>query len=254
MRLLLPKNRCIPKVEWTFGQTSLSVIQSVFQYIYTISIIDQYSPKHVQMMDFVSATGRLNTTSPTGPASPAPTILTHLPERRLSKSHGDLGRPYPVQPPAASAVANASVAATTPIAEGPVLLLVDDNRVNLQLLVAFAKMNKFRYVPALEGNLALDAFEEAHRNSLEPSASGEATVEIPTVVLMDTDFPVMDGYESTRRIRAYEGKHQMKPAKIIAVTALQSEAAQTEAFGSGFNMFLSKPIKLKSLSERIQEG
>jgi CheY-like chemotaxis protein len=46
----------------------------------------------------------------------------------------------------------------------------------------------------------------------------------------------------------------MKPAKIIAVTALQSEAAQTEAFGSGVDMFLSKPIKLKRLSKLIQEG
>jgi CheY-like chemotaxis protein len=46
----------------------------------------------------------------------------------------------------------------------------------------------------------------------------------------------------------------MKPAKIFAVTALQSEAAQTEAFGSGFDMFLSKPIKLKSLAKLIQDG
>lgn len=158
IRLSLPKIQCIPKVEWIFGRTSWPMIQSIFQHINTISIIDQYSPTHVQMMDFVSATGRLNTTtSPTGQASPAPTILTHLPERRASKSHGDLGRLYPVHPPAASAVANASVAATTPIAEGPVLLLVDDDRVNLQLLVVFAKENKFLYVSALEGKLALDA-------------------------------------------------------------------------------------------------
>lgn len=67
-------------------------------------------------------------------------------------------------------------------------------------------------------------------------------------------MPVMDGYEAVQRIRAYESKHHMTPAKIIAVTALQSEAAQTEAFGSGFDMFLSKPIQLKSLAKIIQDG
>ena len=76
----------------------------------------------------------------------------------------------------------------------------------------------------------------------------------PSVVVMDINMPVMDGYEAAQRIRAYESKHQMTPAKIIAVTALQSEAAQTEAFGSGFDMFLSKPIKLKSLAKLIQDG
>jgi CheY-like chemotaxis protein len=71
---------------------------------------------------------------------------------------------------------------------------------------------------------------------------------------MDINMPVMDGYEAAQRIRAYEKKHNMQPAKIFAVTALQSEAAQTEAFGSGFDMFLSKPIKLKSLAKLIQDG
>ena len=134
------------------------------------------------------------------------------------------------------------------------LLLVDDNRINLHLLVAFAKKNKYRYVAAEDGKVALDAFETAHSQSLEAHTSSEATAGIPTVILMDINMPVMDGYESAQRIRAYESRHQMTPAKIIAVTALQSEAAQAEAFGSGFDMFLSKPIKLKSLAKIVQEG
>ena len=179
-----------------------------------------------------------------------PQILTHLPERLSSTLHDIPDKPPPAQPPAVTG----EVLPTSSTPDGPVLLLVDDNRINLQLLVAFAKKNKYRYLSALDGKIALDAFETAHRKSLEPSASGEATADIPTVVLMDINMPVMDGYEAVQRIRAYESKHQMNPAKIIAVTALQSEAAQTEAFGSGFDMFLSKPIKLKSLAKIIQDG
>jgi signal transduction histidine kinase/CheY-like chemotaxis protein len=182
---------------------------------------------------------------------PAPTTLTHLPKSRAGASHATPDGPSPTQSP----TRNVSGSQPTPAADGPVLLLVDDNRVNLQLLVTFAKKNKYRYVSALDGKIALDAFETAHKNSLEPAASGEAaTDEIPTVILMDINMPVMDGYEAVQRIRAYESKHHMTPAKVIAVTALQSEAAQTEAFGSGFDMFLSKPIKLKSLAKILQDG
>lgn len=188
--------------------------------------------------------------SPPNDLTAAPTTLTHRPKSRADAPHGTSDKSDPAQSPKN----DGSVSTTTPVADGPVLLLVDDNRVNLQLLVAFAKKNKYRYISALDGKIALDAFETAHRNSLEPPASGEATDEIPTVVLMDINMPVMDGYESVQCIRAYESKHHMTPAKIIAVTALQSEAAQTEAFGSGFDMFLSKPIKLKSLAKIIQDG
>jgi len=64
-------------------------------------------------------------------------------------------------------------------------------------------------------------------------------------------MPVMDGYEAVQKIRSYEKKHRMEASKIIAVTALQSEAARAEAYGSGFNMFLSKPIKLQDLAKLI---
>lgn len=188
--------------------------------------------------------------APLDDPTPAPTTLTHRQRSRVGASYVAPDEPSPTQSP----TTNVPVSQPTPAADGPVLLLVDDNRVNLQLLVAFAKKNKYRYISALDGKIALDAFETAHKNSLEPAASGEPTDEIPTVIIMDINMPVMDGYEAVQRIRAYESKHHMTPAKVIAVTALQSEAAQTEAFGSGFDMFLSKPLKLKSLAKIIQDG
>lgn len=181
--------------------------------------------------------------------SPLPQTLTHLPKRRASTSHDGPDKSSPTKPPAA----NSPIPPTSPTPDGPVLLLVDDNRINLQLFVAFAKKNRYRYFAALDGKIALDAFEAVHRNSLEHPTSGEAAANIPTIILMDINMPVMDGYEAAQRIRAYESKHQIDPAKIVAVTALQSGAAQTEAFGSGFDMFLSKPVKLKSLAKLIQE-
>ena len=78
------------------------------------------------------------------------------------------------------------------------------------------------------------------------------TLPLPRVILMDINMPVMDGYESLQRIRAYEKKHHMSPSKAIAVTALGSDAARAEAFGSGFDLFCSKPLKLKDLAMLIE--
>jgi signal transduction histidine kinase/CheY-like chemotaxis protein/GAF domain-containing protein len=138
----------------------------------------------------------------------------------------------------------------------PTLLLVDDNNVNLRLLAAFAKKHRYSYLTAQDGQLAVDAFVNAHRNaSLQngPESHKMDTIGIgmPTVILMDINMPVMDGYEAVQQIRSYEKKHHIAASKIIAVTALQSEAAQVEAFGSGFDLFLSKPIQLRDLSKLI---
>jgi CheY-like chemotaxis protein len=61
-------------------------------------------------------------------------------------------------------------------------------------------------------------------------------------------------YKATQRIRSYEKKHQIPASKIIALTALGSEAAYKEAFGSGCDMFLTKPVKLKDLTKIIEGG
>jgi signal transduction histidine kinase/CheY-like chemotaxis protein len=138
-----------------------------------------------------------------------------------------------------------------PESKDPILLIVDDNLVNLQLLKMFAKKAGYPHTTSADGKLALDAFRSAHEASLLPPEPDN--VGMPNIILMDINMPVMDGYESTQRIRHYENKHNLPPATIVAVSALQSEAAHVEAFGSGFNLFLSKPVKLKQLAKVIQE-
>lgn len=137
----------------------------------------------------------------------------------------------------------------------PLLLLVDDNKVNLQLLTMYAKKQGYPYISATDGQLAVDAYQRAHEDSHLPNSRVPASSEarIPDIILMDINMPEMDGYEATQHIRTYEKKHSLPPATIIALTALGSEAAYQEAFGSGCDMFLTKPVKLKDLTKVIEE-
>lgn len=71
-------------------------------------------------------------------------------------------------------------------------------------------------------------------------------------------MPVMDGFEATRRIRAHEAEMQQDgevaaPAAIFALSGLASSSAQQEAFWSGVDLFLTKPVKLKELGSILRE-
>jgi CheY-like chemotaxis protein len=77
-------------------------------------------------------------------------------------------------------------------------------------------------------------------------------------------MPIMNGFEASRTIRQEErryfdehpsSKPRWFPTKITALTGLDSEAAQKEAFASGIDTFLTKPIKrqdIRSLLEQCQ--
>ena len=157
----------------------------------------------------------------------------------------------------------------------PNILLVDDNRINLQLLVTFMKKSKFNYAAASDGLEALNTYKAAADSLLattntitstvtttstrtSPSSPSPAPPTRPAFdyILMDISMPIMDGNESTRHIRAYEKERKLPPAKIFALTGLASASAQEESYASGIDHFLPKPVnfrELKVLLEKIDE-
>jgi CheY-like chemotaxis protein len=141
----------------------------------------------------------------------------------------------------------------SPKPAAPTLLLVDDNKVNLQLLTMYAKKRGYNYLSATDGQMAVNAYQKSHEDSYLLNGDEAATSAPHICILMDINMPVMDGYEATQHIRTYEKKHSLPAATIIALTALGSEAAYQEAFGSGCDMFLTKPVKLKDLTKIIEK-
>lgn len=75
-------------------------------------------------------------------------------------------------------------------------------------------------------------------------------------------MPIMDGFEASRQIRRAENDYRAQigteknssPRTIIAaLTGLDSENAQKEAFGSGIDAFLIKPVKRPELQRILQQ-
>ncbi|KAL0932205.1 sensor histidine kinase response [Colletotrichum truncatum] len=117
-------------------------------------------------------------------------------------------------------------------------LLVDDNQINLKILSSYMKKLGHKYTTAMDGKQALDAFVES---------AGRYKC-----IFMDISMPVMDGFEATREVRVFETKKNLPRCQIFALTGLASAGAQEEAFASGIDLFLTKPVKLKELSKILE--
>ncbi|RDH82328.1 MAG: hypothetical protein DIZ80_08490 [endosymbiont of Galathealinum brachiosum] len=109
--------------------------------------------------------------------------------------------------------------------KGCKILLVDDNEVNQDLALELLQINGLTAEAVCNGQEALDVLEKE-------SFDG---------VLMDCQMPVMDGYETTRRIRE---KEELKKLPVIAMTANVMTGDREKTLASGMNDFIGKPINV----------
>ncbi|KAH8131428.1 hypothetical protein FP744_10003690 [Trichoderma asperellum] len=150
-------------------------------------------------------------------------------------SRGD--RPIPAPPSATVEIP--AMSTEEPKAPSIRILLVDDNFINLKVLSTYITRRNIGFDTAKNGQEAVDLFLS---NSDTPYAC----------ILMDISMPIMDGFEATRHIRAHETQRGLTPVPIIALSGLTTEDAQQEAFGSGMDMFLTKPVKLGDLGRLLE--
>ncbi|KAL2759150.1 hypothetical protein ACRALDRAFT_1075415 [Sodiomyces alcalophilus JCM 7366] len=118
-------------------------------------------------------------------------------------------------------------------------LIVDDNPINLKLLSTFMTRLGREHCTATNGLEALETFT---------GSPGKFCC-----ILMDINMPVMDGLESTRKIRHLERSRQLPPVTVIAITGLGSQSDREEAFASGLDLFLTRPVKMGDLFAILKE-
>ena len=124
----------------------------------------------------------------------------------------------------------------------PRVLVVDDNPINLKLLQTMMRKAKHPYESATDGQQAVDAYMRSVQSKRKFK-----------YILMDISMPIMDGVQATKEIRKRErDEHIAPPVQIIAITGMGDESsAKVEAKETGFDRFLSKPVKFQDLGSLL---
>ena len=116
--------------------------------------------------------------------------------------------------------------------EPPRVLVIEDNRANLDLMTYLLDAFGYRVLQAADG-------EEGVELGLR---------ERPDLILCDINLPKLDGYGVSRKLRA-ESEFS---APLIAVTALAMVGDRDKILSGGFDGYISKPIVAETFIEEVE--
>ena len=113
------------------------------------------------------------------------------------------------------------------------VLIVDDNKENIDLVAYFLKPQNYQILTAFDGVEALEIVER----------------EEPDIILLDIMLPKMDGFQVCERIKK-DRKTQFIP--IIMITALKELKDKIRSLEVGADDFISKPFENVELLTRVK--
>jgi len=120
------------------------------------------------------------------------------------------------------------------VAEEAKVLVVDDNRMNLEVIKGMLKHLHIN-VDAVESGL--EAIEKVKETRYD-------------IIFMDHMMPVMDGVEALHRIRE-DQSHPNTQTPVIVMTANAIIGAKETYMAEGFTDYISKPVNMNLLEEMI---
>lgn len=118
---------------------------------------------------------------------------------------------------------------------GATILVVDDNRDNVEILRAFLESRGYNVAVAGEGRTALAKVDELR----------------PDLVLLDVMMPGMDGWQVCRTIKNHP---DYGDTRVVMVTAKGGYEDKFEGMRSGADDYVVKPIDLQELERKVQRN
>lgn len=115
----------------------------------------------------------------------------------------------------------------------PTILLVEDNELNRDMLSRRLTRKGYTVAIAVDGEEAV----------------AKAAAESPSLILMDMNIPLIDGWEATRRIKAASATSAVP---IIALTAHAMAGDREKALEAGCDEYETKPVEFARLLKKIE--
>ena len=113
------------------------------------------------------------------------------------------------------------------------ILYVEDNDDNVYMLkMRFELLDGFEVLVAGDGEVGCE----------------KAALEMPDVILMDLDLPVVDGWEAARRLK---NDQKTRHIPIIALTAHAMSGSREKALAAGCDDFDTKPVDFDRLMQKV---
>jgi len=145
---------------------------------------------------------------------------------------------------------------TTAAHQGRVkILVVEDTPSNQKVILNQLKVLGYEADYAVNGKEALDLLmgctggetreECSTTGNRVANSSSQSPPTSYDIVLMDCQMPVIDGYEATRLLRAFEG--ESRHTVVIAMTANAMGGDREKCLAAGMDDYISKPVSLAEL-------
>jgi len=113
------------------------------------------------------------------------------------------------------------------------VLYVEDNDDNVYMMkMQFELLDGFEFLAAEDGE----------------AGYVKARVELPDLILMDLDLPIVDGWELTRRLKSDSTTRHIP---VIALTAHAMAGSREQALAAGCDEFDTKPINFERLMQKV---
>ena len=114
------------------------------------------------------------------------------------------------------------------------ILVVEDQEDNRRILRDLLTSAGYEMIEAVTGEEGL-AMARIHR---------------PDLILMDIQLPELDGYESSRRLKA---DPTLQTIPIVAVTSYAMSGDDAKAYGAGCVGYVTKPFSPRQLLAKLRE-
>jgi CheY-like chemotaxis protein len=122
------------------------------------------------------------------------------------------------------------------------ILVVDDTAFNIDVLENFFKGTSAKIIRAFNGEQAIELARNQEKNKKKCS-----------VIFMDCNMPVMDGFSAARELKRMMELGQISTTSIIGLTAFVGEGIVRRCLESGMDDYISKPSSKDTIISKYNQ-